>query len=446
MEQLWLITVPNNKQQPSTALKAIKSGVPDCQLFRFEIPNLVVGTLDTLISLSDELSKVNSQVENVVRKVERQYLDLKAASSSSNANAAADSGLKVNENSVEAYLRKFQWDFARFQFEGKVLSELVGQVQSMAARVDDELKSKSTSYADKTVAVAALQRKKTIVLQTSDFEDFLSPTDVAKLDILDTENLLTVFVVVPKSVQDEFLTEYATIGASIAVFGGPDWEKNSASLGTNDGKFGPALQKKRASVKGSPVVPRSAKLVKETAEAVLYTLTLLKGHYEAGEYVDEVFVPGRFVDYLPQVKIAFREKKYVVREFSYDHTRSGGVDAAIEDAQKEIKQLRSNTLRWCKANFGEIFSAWVHLKVIRAFVESVLRYGLPVDFLCFFLQPNLKKEKELKKTLSVLIEGLHPELKMKKSLAQTADEEAEEDSADNLPFVCHKFPVIGAAN
>ena len=26
-------------------------------------------------------------------------------------------------------------------------------------------------------------------------------------------------------------------------------------------------------------------------------------------------------------------------------------------------QLRSNTLRWCKANFGEIFSAWIHLKV-----------------------------------------------------------------------------------
>ena len=71
------------------------------------------------------------------------------------------------------------------------MSELVGQVQSMAARVDDELKSKSTSYTDKTVVVAALQRKKTIVLQTSDFEDFLSPTDVAKLDILDTENLLT---------------------------------------------------------------------------------------------------------------------------------------------------------------------------------------------------------------------------------------------------------------
>ena len=99
------------------------------------------------------------------------------------------------------------------------------------------------------------------------------------------------------------------------------------------------------------MVPRSAKLVKETAEAAMYTLTLLKvrhssnvykyfpfssyefmnefvhmyvcvsftvcmlyvctrflfqGHYEAGQYVDEVFVPGRFVEYLPQVRY-FRE-------------------------------------------------------------------------------------------------------------------------------------------
>merc|ERR1712161_75144 len=29
---------------------------------------------------------------------------------------------------------------------------------------------------------------------------------------------------------------------------------------------------------------------------------------------------------------------------------------------------------------GEVFVAWMHIKVIRVFAESVLRYGLPVDF------------------------------------------------------------------
>ena len=29
---------------------------------------------------------------------------------------------------------------------------------------------------------------------------------------------------------------------------------------------------------------------------------------------------------------------------------------------------------------GEAMTAWMHIKVIRTFVEAVLRYGLPVDY------------------------------------------------------------------
>jgi V-type H+-transporting ATPase subunit C len=173
------------------------------------------------MSLSDELSKVNTQIENVVRKVERQYLDIRAAMPApSNPESVA---LRVNESTVEAYLRKFQWDFARYQYQGRHLSELVSQIQAMAAKIDDELKIMTTSYADKTVAFAALQRKKTIVLSTSDFEDFLKPEKVARLDLINTDTLLTVMIVVPKGSEDEFLTEYNNIGSTIAAFGGPDW-------------------------------------------------------------------------------------------------------------------------------------------------------------------------------------------------------------------------------
>ena len=31
-------------------------------------------------------------------------------------------------------------------------------------------------------------------------------------------------------------------------------------------------------------------------------------------------------------------------------------------------------------NPGEALTAWIHIKVIRTFVEAVLRYGLPVDY------------------------------------------------------------------
>jgi len=31
-------------------------------------------------------------------------------------------------------------------------------------------------------------------------------------------------------------------------------------------------------------------------------------------------------------------------------------------------------VRWLKVNFGEAFIAWIHVKALRVFVESVLRY------------------------------------------------------------------------
>jgi V-ATPase subunit C len=32
-------------------------------------------------------------------------------------------------------------------------------------------------------------------------------------------------------------------------------------------------------------------------------------------------------------------------------------------------------------------AAWIHIKLIRGFVESVLRYGLPIDFSTYLVDP-----------------------------------------------------------
>jgi V-type H+-transporting ATPase subunit C len=269
----------------------------------------------------------------------------------------------------------------------------------------------------------------------------LTPEAVAKLDIVDTDHLLTVMVVVPKALEADFRNKYSTIGATIASFGGPDWT-NSTAIGQNDGKFGVAV--KRSAVKGSPVVPNSLKKVAEEGDLLMFSVTVLRGHYQAGQYVDNEFVPGVAVDYLDAIKTAFRECRYIVRDFSYDSVKSGGIDGEIAKSQSEMKQVRAATVRWCKAHFGEIFNAFIHLKVIQAFVESVLRYGLPVDFVAFFLEPNLKREKELLSLLTDTVVRMRPELRMKKILSD--EEEGEDQDASHLPYVCQKFSVIGGAN
>ena len=66
MASAWLVTVPNRKESPNTTFSAgagALEGKGQCQLYRFEIPELVVGTLDSLMALSDDLNKIGTQIE-----------------------------------------------------------------------------------------------------------------------------------------------------------------------------------------------------------------------------------------------------------------------------------------------------------------------------------------------------------------------------------------------
>lgn len=63
MSQIWLVSVPNNKETPERTIQSLQNDLGANKLFRVEIPNLVVGTLDTLMSLADELGKIGTQVE-----------------------------------------------------------------------------------------------------------------------------------------------------------------------------------------------------------------------------------------------------------------------------------------------------------------------------------------------------------------------------------------------
>jgi V-type H+-transporting ATPase subunit C len=56
-------------------------------------------------------------------------------------------------------------------------------------------------------------------------------------------------------------------------------------------------------------------------------------------------------------------------------------------------------VRWLKINFSESVTAWVHIKALRLFVESVLRYGLPVNFQAAIIKPQKKTAKKLRETL-----------------------------------------------
>jgi len=179
MEELWLCTIPNAEHvSPDATLVAIKQlvangGSKSCDLYKVEIPPLHHGTLDSLIALSDDLGKVETQIETVVKKIERQYFEIQALNTTRKAGTPVPP-LKVQDRSVESYLQRWTWDIARYQHQGRKLSELVQQITVLASSADEELKALLAAHTDKAQTLANFQRKKIINLTTSDFADFLT--------------------------------------------------------------------------------------------------------------------------------------------------------------------------------------------------------------------------------------------------------------------------------
>ena len=92
---------------------------------------------------------------------------------------------------------------------------------------------------------------------------------------------------------------------------------------------------------------------------------------------DDHFQPGNFVDFYESFKVAAREKRFIVREYSKkDEAGAGEAKDELAEVEVQVAEKQAGLERWCRTHYGEVFSAWVHLKVVRAFVESILRYGL----------------------------------------------------------------------
>lgn len=380
----WLISVPNERNQVSPeTIQSIKHQIASSkndysECHEYELPpDLLVGTLDSLMTLSDELQRVDLTIENVVRKIERQFNDLNQG----------DEYLTVDGVPVERYLNHFSWDEAKHPHR-RPLKEIMGHIQSTMGKVEDELKQLGSMYTEKKQHLLQIHRKKGGNLMVANLDELLTPSIVSADDFVNTEYLQTLVAIIPKNLEKQFLEEYATIGNDIAQYGP---------------KTGPGK------MKGSPVVPNSARKLLEDGNSCVYTITLLKGQYQPG-YVDEEghFEQGSFLNYIEDFKTLAREKKYIAREFTFNpsaHRENQQEKAGLE---VEVDRLWSGLLRWCKAHFGEAFIAWMHIKAIRIFVESVLRYGLPVNFAALLVRPHKGKDNKARAALDKMYSHLQP--------------------------------------
>ncbi|KTF80923.1 hypothetical protein cypCar_00047267 [Cyprinus carpio] len=91
--------------------------------------------------------------------------------------------------------------------------------------------------------------------------------------------------------------------------------------------------------------------------------------------------------------------KFTVRDFQYNEEEMKADKEEMTRLSTDKKKQFGPLVRWLKVNFSEAFIALIHIKALRVFTESVLRYGLPVNFQAMLLQPNKKNVKKLRKGL-----------------------------------------------
>ncbi|KAK7336144.1 hypothetical protein VNO77_16677 [Canavalia gladiata] len=196
----------------------------DTLLYRFNIPNLRVGTLDSVLSLSDDLAKSNNFVEGVSHKIRRQIEELERVS------GVESGGLTVDGVPVDSYLTRFVWDDAKYPTMSS-LKEIVDGIHGQVAKIEDDLKVRVSEYNNIRSQLNAINRKQTGSLAVRDLSNLVKPED-----IITSENLTTLLAIVSKYSQKDWLSTYETLT--------------------------------------SYVVPRSSKKLYEDNEYALYTVTL----------------------------------------------------------------------------------------------------------------------------------------------------------------------------
>jgi len=264
----FVVAISNDGGAPEQAYRKMQSAgacpeAPYAEMFKFEVPSLTVGTLDTLMTLSDDLVKTDGVVEQTVRKIERTTAELFDRKSSE---------LTVGGVPAQRYIQQFAWDSAKYP-NRRPLKELVAMIAGGAAGIEEELKQLTTSFADKQAALQDAKRKSGVNLMKADLNDLLDAETMCNVNTVDTEYLKTVFVAIPKQAKENFESAIESLGSDVVGFGGPDWSKDSSKLG---GPISFGNQVNRRKVCGSPVVPGSAQLVKSDDDSLLYAVTILK--------------------------------------------------------------------------------------------------------------------------------------------------------------------------
>uniref|UniRef100_A0A4X2LRT6 V-type proton ATPase subunit C n=2 Tax=Vombatus ursinus TaxID=29139 RepID=A0A4X2LRT6_VOMUR len=350
----------------------------------FLIPDFKMGTLDSLLSLSDELGELGRLAESLMKRMTRMtryVLELKAAKK-----GEVQEYLFADGVTLASFVTHFEWDLTKYPVK-QPLGAIADTLGKELAQVETDLKSSITAYSQLKRELENMEKKLLGSLFTRTVSDIVRKEDF----VLDSKYLITLLVVVPK--------------ASYSL-----WQKTYESL-------------------SDMVVPRSTKLIAEDQENGLFTVTIFQkaiDDFKAKATANKFTVRDFFYDE-KQIQSEREElTKLLSAKKQRDHSRraknsrpSSFLDRIAKAIRlrkcwkrgtkkqtEKVEELESEGswkspfLHWLKVNFGKTLLVWIHIAALSIFAESSLRYGLPVNFKAVLLHPQKKSRKRLRKILN----------------------------------------------
>ncbi|KAJ2632485.1 Vacuolar ATP synthase subunit C [Coemansia sp. RSA 1290] len=372
MTLYWLLSVPAHGDDHA-AWRDVKARIGESDLYDFHLPQLKIGTLDTLVQLSDELSKLDTAYEATTGK----FIDTLRSLTQAN-NEELASKLSVEGKTVDQYVRTFSWNNAKYRSD-RPLPEIIGQISESMAAVDAQLKTKMTQYNALRNSLATVRRKQNGNLSVKSLNGIVKRSDC----VADSEYLQTLFVAVPRMLTRDWLNSYERLS--------------------------------------SMVVPRSSSKLAEDSEYALFSVVVFK------RVQDEFAAKAR-------------DARFIVRDFVYDEEALEQDRAHALEVVEQEEELLDTIGEWLVGTFGDVVTAWVHIKALRVFVESVLRYGIPPDFVPLLVRPNMKQASKIKQQLADFYAYLETSSRASEraKLAGKAKPRAADDSALDM----HEFSTI----
>lgn len=320
------------------------------------------------MKLNDALGKVDMGLEATLRKVEKQAFDLNP-----------DIELKVeNENGEytrDQYITRFQWDNNKFN-RSRSLMEIAHTLQERVKSIDGQIKQAMDQFHEANQQLSSLQKGKAGSYSSSDLSDFIYGKVSDKCFVpFDSVFLVNLLVIVPARKERDFLDNYVV-----------EDTKNDTHI-----------------------VPGSAQFLElEDAERNrIYRVVLFQKFPDSTK--------PRSIAGFPAKLFSYNEQKY-------------------EDDQKLIKELtikrdHMGTVleKRCKLLFGELYIACMHLKVMRVYIDGVLRFGIPPIFLMTFIKTDQHEKRILK--------GLTEKYAEPHQMDMYGSKDEIQDTEDFYPFV-----------